>query len=631
MRSATVGTSADLDRQARQTPIRLVFGILLLGAFGLTGCNGEQAAQSSDTTSKTSAATAASSRGGFNPAPRVLDGEWTLATGNWANTRYSPLAKINRDNVAQLQVAWTFSDGALYGHEGSPLVTGNTMYTVSPFPNRAYALDLTKAGAPIKWVYDPAPSPMAIGKACCDPVNRGSSIGGGKLVYNTLDAHTVAVDLATGKEVWRTTMADVSHGITMTMAPQIVGNKVFVGNSGGELGVSGWVAALDLNSGKELWRAYSTGSDKDVKIGARFKPLYPQYKGKDLGLKSWPAGMAQHGAGAVWGFISYDPKLNLIYYGTSNPGPRVPSQRPGDNLWSSAVFARDADTGEAVWAYQFTPHDEWDYDGVNEMMLLDLPIKGKMRHTIVHFDRNTYAYVLDRATGEVLKADTFAPQNWSTGFDWTTMRPKINPAKHPKVEQKVENICPPDIGQKDWEPPAFSPRTGLVYLGIFNICMDLVNHKQSYIAGTPYDGMEMTRHSIDGKDGDWGAFIAWDPAAGKAAWRIPEKFMVMSGAMATGGDVVFYGTTDGWFKAVDAVSGKLLFKQKLSSGIIGQPMTYLGPDGQQYIAIPSGIGGAAMVQSGKPGLPARGSTLYVFSLGGRTGTSSGTAHLREGK
>ncbi|HSQ95759.1 MAG TPA: PQQ-dependent dehydrogenase, methanol/ethanol family [Croceibacterium sp.] len=579
-------------------------------ALSLAACS-HQAPKPRNPTRQTIAA-----HGSFSSAPNSPPGEWTSSARDYANSRYSSLDQINTTNVARLKTAWTFSDGAPFGHEGAPLVTGDTMYLVSPYPNRSYALDLTKPGAPTKWEFDPDPAPMAIGKACCDPVLRGWAIGDGKLIYNLLDAHTVAVDLKTGKEVWRTSMADVSKGVTMTMSAFVAGDKVFVGNSGGEMGVSGWIAALDIHTGKQLWRAYSTGSDKDALIGPRFKPLYPQYKGKDLGLTTWPAGMAQQGAGSVWGFISYDPALNLIYYGTSNPGPRVPSQRPGDNLWTSSVFARDADTGEAVWAYQFTPHDQWDYDGVNEMMLLDLPIGGQTRKTIVHFDRNTYAYVLDRKTGQVLRADNFAPQNWSTGFDWKTMRPKINPAKEPKVDAKVENICPPDIGQKDWEPPSFSPRTGLIYVGIFNICMDLTNHKVSYIAGTPYDGMEMTRHSVDGKDGDWGALIAWDPVAGRPAWRIPEKFMVMSGTIATAGDVVFYATTDGWFKAVDARNGKLLWQQKLSSGVIGQPITYLGPDGRQYVAVASGVGGAAMVQKGRAGLPARGSTLYVFSIDG---------------
>ena len=555
--------------------------------------------------------------GSFNRAPAKKAGDWTSQAGDYANSRFSELNQINTGNVGRLRVAWTFSDGALYGHEGAPLVVGDTMYTVSPFPDRAFALDLTKPGGPIKWTYNPAPSPMAIGKACCDPVLRGWAVADGKLIYNLLDAHVVAVDLKTGKEMWRTKMADVSHGVTMTMSAFVAGNKVYVGNSGGEMGVSGWFAALDVHTGKELWRAYSTGSDKDVKIGARFKPLYPQYQGKDLGLKSWPPGASPKGAGAVWGFVSYDPKLNLVYYGTSNPSPRVPSQRPGDNLWTSSVFARDATTGEAVWAYQFTPHDQWDYDGVNEMMLLDLPIGGRIRHTIVHFDRNTYAYVLDRKTGEVLKADTFAHETWSNGFDWKTKRPMINPVATPKVEQQVTNICPPDIGQKDWEPPSYSPRTGLIYVGIFNLCMNLTDHKVSYIAGTPYDGMEMTRQSADGDKGNWGALIAWDPVARKRAFAIPEKFMVMSGTIATAGDVVFYGTTDGWFRAIDARSGKILWQQKLSSGVIGQPMTYLGPDGRQYVAVASGVGGGAMVQSGKPGFPARGSTLYVFSIDGQ--------------
>ena len=559
-----------------------------------------------------------STLGSFNPAPNTPAGEWHSQAGDYANTRYSSLDQINTKNVDRLQVAWTFDDGALYGHEGAPLVIGDTMYTVSPFPNRAFALDLTKPGAPIKWVYDPKPSPYAIGKACCDPVLRGWAYANGKLIYNLLDDHVVAVDAKTGRELWRTKMANVEHGVTMTMSAFVVGDKVYVGNSGGEMGVSGWAAALDVNTGKELWRAYSAGTDQQVKIGPRFKPFYPQYKGKDLGVKTWPPGMPQTGGSAVWGFVSYDPKQNLVFYGTSNPSPRVPAQRPGDNLWSSTMFARDADTGEAVWAYQFTPHDQWDYDGVNEAVLLDLPFNGRMRKTLVHFDRNTYAYVLDRETGQVIRADQFAPGNWTTGFDYKTGRPIVNPAKEPKVGQKVDHICPPDIGQKDWEPPSFSPRTGLLYVGIFNICMDLTDHKVAYIAGTPFDGMEMTRHSVDGPGGDWGAFIAWDPVRGKRAWTIPEKFMVMSGTMVTAGDVVFYGTTDGWFRAVDARNGKVLWQKKLSSGIVGQPMTYLGPDGRQYIAIASGVGGASMVQSGQPGFPARGSTLYVFSIDGQS-------------
>jgi alcohol dehydrogenase (cytochrome c) len=351
-----------------------------------------------------------------------------------------------------------------------------------------------------------------------------------------------------------------------------------------------------------------------VKIGADYKPFYSWLQGKDLGETTWPKGMAVHGGSASWGWISYDPELNLIYYGTANPSPRVPAQRPGLNLFSAAVWARDADTGMAKWAFQFTPHDQWDYDGVNENVLIDIPWQGKTRKAMVQFNRNGFAYTIDRQTGEVLVAQPFGHLNWATGIDLKTGQPIVNPAMQPKPNVKLANACPTDIGVKDWQPSAFSPRTGLLYTGMFNICMDVTDHPQSYIAGTPYDGMEMTRHA--GPGGNWGAFIAWDPVHGKKVWEIPEKFMVMSGALTTASDLVFYGTVDGWFRAVDARNGKVLWSQKLGSGIVSQPITYTGPDGQQYVAVYTGVGGAAMVESQQPGFPARGNTLYVFSLGG---------------
>jgi lanthanide-dependent methanol dehydrogenase len=551
-----------------------------------------------------------------NFAPNDPPGEWHSQARDYANTRFSPLSEINTSNVATLREAWTFSDGAQNGHEAAPLVMGDTMYLVTPFPNLSYALDLTKPGAPIKWSFAPNPSPVSIGKACCDTVNRGGAIANGKLIYNLLDNHVVAVDIKTGKEVWRTKMGEATHGETMTMAPFVVGKKVFVGNSGGEMGVWGWIAALDVDTGKELWRAHSTGTDKEVMIGADFKPFYSWMQGKDLGVKTWPANMFHQGAGSVWAWVSYDPQLNLIYYGTSNPGPRVPAQRPGYNLWTSTIFARDADTGMAKWAYQFTPHDEWDYDGVNENILLDITWQGKPRKALMHFDRNAYAYLIDRTNGEVLQATPFAYQNWSKGIDLKTGMPIVNPAMEPKPGVKLPDVCPPDIGGKDWQPSAFSPRTGLVYAGIFNICMDVTDHPQAYIPGTPYDGMQMERYPAPG--GNWGEFMAWDPLTGKKVWAIKEKFMTMSGVLATAGDLVFYGTADGWFRAVDARSGKVLWSHKLGSGVIGQPMTFVGPDKRQYIAVYSGIGGAAMVSSKMPGFPPRGSTLYVFSLNGDT-------------
>lgn len=550
-----------------------------------------------------------------NPAPNAAAGDWPMVARDYANTRFSPLDQVNSSNVAKLRSAWTFSDGVLYGHEAAPLVIGDTMYLVTPYPDVAYALDLSKPGAPIKWAFKPNPSTVAIGKACCDAVNRGAAFANGKLVYNLLDMHTVAVDAATGKELWRTKLGNVEDGQTMTMVPLIVGNKVFVGDSGGEMGVLGWITALDLDTGKELWRAYSVGPDSMVKIGPDFKPFYDSMKGKDLGVSTWPAGMWQHGGGTVWGSISYDPDQNLLIYGTSNPGPRVGAQRPGDNLWTAALFARDADTGNAKWAYQLTPHDEWDYDGINESILIDLPFNGTTRHVLVHFDRNGFAYTIDRTNGEVLVAEPFSAVNWASAIDLKTGLPTRNPDKSPTPEVEVDNICPTHVGSKDWQPGAFSPRTGLVYAAIFNICMDLTNHKVSYIAGTPYDGMQLTTHP--GNGGKWGEIIAWDPAKGQKIWGISEQFMTMSGVLATAGDVIFYGTVDGWFRAADARSGKVLWSQKLGSGIISQPIAFLGPDKREYVAVYSGVGGvASQIQAQMPGFPARGSTLTVFSIDG---------------
>jgi PQQ-dependent dehydrogenase (methanol/ethanol family) len=587
---------------------------LALAALALGGCHrsAQPRGQAPDAARPQAGATGATA----DFAPNDPPGEWRRQARDYANTRFSPLNQVNTTNVARLKVAWTFADGTFYGHEAAPLVIGDTMFLVTPFPNIAYALDLSKPGAPIKWKYEPHPDPTAIGKACCDAVNRGPTYAEGRLVFSLLDGEAMALDAASGKPVWRTRLGQPASGMTITMSPLVVGKSVLVGNSGGEMGVRGQLTALSLDSGKVLWSAYSTGPDTDVKIGAGFRAPYAWLAGKDLGASTWPAGAWGRGGGTVWGWISYDPTLNLIYYGTSNPSPRVPAQRPGDNLWSSAVFARDPATGMAKWAFQFTPHDEWDYDGVNENVLIDAPVDGVRRKLMVHLDRNGYGYTMDRTTGRILVAKPFAPLNWATGVDFSTGRPIVDPAKEAKVEEKVENICPTHIGSKDWQPSAFSPRTGLIYADIFNICMDLTDHKVAYIPGTPYDGMDLQTHAGDHTN-KWGEFIAWNPLTGPRVWSIPENFMTMSGVLATAGDVVFYGTTDGWFRAVDARSGKVLWSQKLGSGITAQPMTFLGPDGRQYVAIQTGVGGvASQVMGLKNGFPSRGGSLYVFSLDG---------------
>src|SRR3954463_15482342 len=301
------------------------------------------------------------------------DGQWTMPAKNYQGTRYSGVDQINASNAKDLKVAWTFSTGVNRGHEAAPLVVGDTMYVVTPFPNILYALDLKNGGA-TKWKYEPEPASAAQGVACCDLVNRGCVFTNGKIIFNTLDDHTVAVDANSGKEIWKSKLGDINKGETITMAPLVVRDKVYVGNSGGELGVRGWLTCLDVNSGKQLWRAWSTGSDADCLIGDNFKPFYDSEKGKDLGVTSWPPNRWQIGGGTVWGWVTYDPDSNRIFYGTANPGSWNPDLRPGDNKWAASGFARDADSGQAAWAYQYTPHDLFDHDEINEHIILDLPL-----------------------------------------------------------------------------------------------------------------------------------------------------------------------------------------------------------------------------------------------------------------
>ncbi|WP_352606887.1 methanol/ethanol family PQQ-dependent dehydrogenase [Mesorhizobium sp. M0488] len=519
------------------------------------------------------------------------DGQWTMPAKNFASTRYSELAEITEDNVKNLQVAFTFSTGVNKGQEAAPLVVGSTMYIVTPFPNVVYALDLSRPGAPMKWKYEPNPEPAAQGVACCDVVNRGAVFSDGRVFFNTLDGHTIALDAGSGKPIWNTQIGNINIGETITMAPLVVKSKVLVGNSGGEMGVRGWVKALDAADGHVVWTAYSTGPDKDVLIGPDFKPHYDMDKGKDLGITTWPPEAWKIGGGNVWGWISYDPDLNLIFHGTGNPGPWNPDLRPGDNKWTAGIFARDPDTGAAKWFYQWTPHDLHDYDGINEQILLDMSWQGKPRKVLVRPERNGYVYLLDRTTGEVLSAQPFGPVNSSKGVDLKTGRLVVNPDKKTGTGKVVRDICPTASGLKDWQPSAFSPKTGLLYIPHNNLCMDEEGVEVNYIAGTPYVGMNV--RMIPGPGGNRGAFTAWDVATAKPVWNLKENFPVWSGAVVTAGDVVFYGTMEGWFKAVSAKTGDLLWQFKTSSGIIGQPITYRGPDGRQYVAILSGVGGWA--------------------------------------
>lgn len=518
------------------------------------------------------------------------DGQWTMPTKDYANTRFSALTEINRGNAGQLRLAFSLPVGTSAGQESAPLAVGGTLYFVSSWPNILSAVDLADPAHRVKWTVDPRTAAEAQGRVCCEGVNRGPTYANGTLYFGTTDTQVLAVDAASGRVKWKVRLGDYRKGDAITGAPFVVGDKVFIGNSGAEFGARGWLTALNAADGSIAWRAWATGSDKDVLIDpARFRPFYPQYRGKDLGMKSWPPDAWQIGGGTSWGFMSYDPEQNLIFYGTSNPAPWNHEVRPGDNLWTNGVFARDPQTGLARWYYQYSPHDLWDHSGINENILLDLVWQGRPRKVMVRPERNGFVYVLDRTTGQVLAADPYVAQNAALGVDLKTGRLINNPEKVPTQGKVMRGVCPNSPGAKDWSPSAFGKTTGLLYVPHNNLCMDWLMKKANYIAGTPYIGV-VTRF-FPGPGGNAGEFMAWDPARRRKAWAIAEKWPVWSGAAATAGGLVFYGTLDGWFKAVDAESGKLLWRYRTRSGIIGQPTVWRGPDGHQYVSVLSGIGG----------------------------------------
>jgi PQQ-dependent dehydrogenase (methanol/ethanol family) len=526
--------------------------------------------------------------------------QWAIQTGDYANTRYSGLDQINKDNVGKLQVAWTFSTGVLRGHEGSPLVVGDIMYVHTPFPNIVYALDLNDNGK-IIWKYEPKQDPNVIPVMCCDTVNRGVAYADGKIFLHQADTTVVALDAKTGEVKWTAVNGDPSIGETNTATVLPVKDKVIVGISGGEFGVRGHTTAYDMNTGEMVWRAYSMGPDSDTLIDPENTTHLGKPVGPDSGTNTWEGDQWKIGGGATWGWYSYDPELDLFYYGTGNPSTWNPAQRPGDNRWSMTIMARDPDDGMAKWLYQMTPHDEWDYDGVNEMILTDQEVNGQMRKLLTHPDRNGLAYTLDRETGELLVAEKFDPAvNWTTGVD---MDPASETYGRPAVvaeystEQNGEDvnstgICPAALGTKDQQPSAYSPKTGLFYIPTNHVCMDYEPFRVSYTAGQPYVGATLAMYPAPGSHGGMGNFIAWDNIEGKIKWSIPEQFSVWSGALATAGDVVFYGTLEGYLKAIDAATGDELYSFKTPSGIIGNVMTY-EHGGKQYVGILSGIGGWA--------------------------------------
>ena len=558
--------------------------------------------------------------------------EWTTHGGTLEGNRFSGLTEITPQNAKTLKEEFTFTTGVKGSHMGAPLVVGSTLYVATPYPNKVLAYDLSSGKT--LWTYAPSTNQFAKGVNCCDTPNRGLSYADGKIVVNLLDDTTAAIDAKTGSQIWRATLADPHTGVTTDGAPLIVARKdtakygagynVFVGNSGGEMGVRGWVQSLDLATGKLLWRAYSTGPDADVLITANTKPYFAKDQGKDLGVTSWGDSTNtkwQQGGGAVWAFFTYDPELDLLFYGTSNPGVWNAELRPGDNKWGASIFARKASTGEAAWVYQVSPHDSWDFDAIAESVPVNQSVtdgNGKSHsQLLVHFNKNGFAYTFDRATGQLISAPAFGYQNWAPGgIDLTTGIPKIDPSKLTGTGKKTMNICPSALGAHGWEPSSYSPQRNLFYVPIFNLCMNMTMLKAEFIAGAPYMGQDM---QITGGQPPYNPseLIAWDPVTGTKKWGIPEKAAIYGGVLSTAGDVVFYTSMDNSFKAVSAKDGSATgFNATLECSSVGSPISFNGPDGHQRIAVFSGVGWLAggFSASGKPCASSGGGTVHVYKL-----------------
>jgi len=518
--------------------------------------------------------------------------EWTTALGTTQGTRYSSLAQINSGNVGTLYEERVIKTSTAGGHEGQPLVVniyGNMrMFVVTPWPNKLIALDT--AGKTL-WTYTPDTSEYARGVACCDVVNRGAAYADGKVIYSRLDGVVVAVNASTGKLVWQTRVADPKTGETLTGAPIVAGNKVIIGNSGGEMGIRGWVQGLDLTTGKSVWKDFNTGPDADVKINAA-NNFYAKDKGTNLGSTTWgPTTIWKQGGATTWAWFTYDPDLNLIFHGSANPGVWNPDMRPGDNKWSASIFARDPNTGVTKWITQLVPHDGWDYDTMSESIVVPASVPSGKGKALMHFSKNGYAYTLDAWTGQIIKADPFAHVTWANGVDLATGEPKTIPEKAAHEGVVTSNICPSPLGGKEFSPASYSPATGLFYVPGINICSSLQPLKTLFLAGTPFMGADIgfSTDIVDGVTKSFGELIAWNPNGSKA-WSIKENTPLFGGVLSTAGNVVFYGTLERTFKAVDATNGKVLATLPLECGVMSNPITYVGYDGKQRVAVYTGVG-----------------------------------------
>ena len=533
---------------------------------------------------------------------------WPVYGGDNGNQRYSQGSQITPANVSKLNVKWALQLGSNRSQESSPIMVGDTLYVTSSFgPKNVFAVN-AKTGE-VRWKWSPEMPKGVEQYACCDVNNRGVAYNDGKIFVGRLDAKVTALDAKSGKEMWTQTVVDYTQGSVITSPPVVAKNVIITGFGGGEYGVRGALVALDQATGKEVWRTHTV-------------PV-----GNEKNADTWKGDTGKTGGGAAWNVGSYDPKLNLVYYGTSNPGPWTAIVRGNDssdigkftNLYTASVIAMNPDTGNIVWHYQFTPHDAWDYDGVNELVFADLPVDGKKVPVIMQANRNGFFYVIDRANGKLISAKNFVPTNWATGIDLKTGMPieTANNEKRPRLKKWAKDICPNLVGGKNWMPMSYNPKTGLVYIPTMNLCMDLEGIQEEYKRGQFYLGVNFDLDK-PGPGGYLGGLKAWDPVAQKEVWFIKDDLPFNGGTMTTTTGLVFAGDIKGTFRAHDAKTGKELWKFNTGSGISAAPISYT-LDGKQYVAVTSGRTQSMPAFFGKIGekmvaASPEGGTLFVFTL-----------------
>jgi len=522
--------------------------------------------------------------------------DWLMYRRTYDGTGYSPLKQISAATVKDLVPLWTFSTGVNAGHEAAPVVNSGIMYVTGAY-NKLFALE-AKTGK-LRWRYDRELPEDALKEICCDVVNRGVALYGDKVYMGTLDAHLVALDARSGKVIWDRKVAEYKSGHTITAAPLVARGKVITGIAGAEFGVRGFLAGYDAETGNQVWKTYTIPG--------------PGERGSD----TWQGESWKNGGGSTWVTGTYDPELNLVFWGVGNPGPWIGAMRPGDNLYTCSTIAIDPDSGAIKFHYQYTPHDVWDYDGVNEAVLVNVTRNGAKLKGLINANRDGYFYLLDRTTGEFVYGKPFATNTTFKGLDAKSGRPILDPDNIPSATHKVDT-CPGLFGGKNWMPLSYSPDTGLAYVPTNHWCMKLSVSGTKYEEGKPYIGEDFEMHPVPNL-GYTGEFQAIDVATGKQAWSHRFEAPLWSGVLSTAGFVVFTGTlVDRDLMAFDAKNGDVLWHFRTNSGIVGVPVTY-EIDGVQYVAVLSGMGGGFSLYAG-PAYEAQmkqipqGGVVWVFAL-----------------